>query len=154
MALNSHAQKKEKVIRGNHEPHYNKNLWKAIMESLRLKNKANIACYKIRRNLVVSLNRQSQFDYFNSTSSSEDSKPFWKKCKPYFYKKHAAGDSKIMLIENDKMIILDNESVSEEFNIYFSQVVDSLDLYEFPSEQRREYADEIDNIVSKFKTHP
>ena len=85
------------------------------MESLRLKNKANIACYKIRRNLVVSLNRQSQFDYFNSTSSSGNSKPFWKKCKPYFSKKHAAGDSKIMLIENDKMIILDNESVSEEF---------------------------------------
>ena len=53
------------------------------MESLRLKNKANkskqpidIACYKIRRNLIVSLNRQPQFDYFNSTSSLEDSKPF------------------------------------------------------------------------------
>ena len=106
------------------------------MESLRLKNKANkskqpidIACYKIRRNLIVSLNRQPQFDYFNSTSSLEDSKPFWKQCKPYFTKKHAVGDSRIMLIENDKMIILDNESVSGEFNNYFSQVVDSVDLY-------------------------
>ena len=82
-ALNSHARKKDKVIRGNHEPHYDKNLWKAIMENLRLRNKANkskqrvdIACYKIRRNFVVSLNRQSQFDYFNFTSSSKDSKPF------------------------------------------------------------------------------
>ena len=72
-AFSSHAQKKDKVIRGNHEPHYNKNLWKAIMENPRLKNKANkskqpidIACYKIRLNLVVSLNRQSKFDYFNS----------------------------------------------------------------------------------------
>ena len=37
---------------------------------------------------------------------------------------------------------------------YFSQIVDSLGLYEFSSEPRREYADEIDNIVSKFKTHP
>ena len=80
--------------------------------------------------------------------------PFCKQCKPYFSKKYAVGDSKIMLIENDKMIILDNESVSEEFNIYFSQLVDSLDLYEFPSEPCREYADKIDNIVSKFKTHP
>ena len=35
-----------------------------------------------------------------------------------------------MLLENDKMIILDNESVSEEFYNYFSQVVDFLDLYE------------------------
>ena len=47
-----------------------------------------------------------------------------------------------MLFENDKMI-LDNESVSEKFNIYFSQKVDSLNLYEFPSKPRREYADEI-----------
>ena len=58
-----------------------------------------------------------------------------------------------MLIENDKMI-LDNERVSENFNNYFSQIVDSLDLYEFPSKPSREYAEEIDNIVSKFKTDP
>ena len=37
---------------------------------------------------------------------------------------------------------------------YFSQVIDSLDLYEFSSEPHRVYADEIDNIVSKFKIHP
>ena len=37
---------------------------------------------------------------------------------------------------------------------YFSQVIDSLHLYEFSSEPHRVYADEIDNIVSKFKTHP
>ena len=58
-----------------------------------------------------------------------------------------------MLIENDKMI-LDSGSVSEKFNNYFSQIVDSLDLYEFPSKPRSEYADEIYNIVSKLKTHP
>ena len=58
-----------------------------------------------------------------------------------------------MLTENDKMI-LDNESVSEKFNNYFSQIVDSLELYEFPSKPGRVYAGEIDNIVLKFKTHP
>ena len=159
-ALNSHAPKKVKVLRGNHKPHLNKKLRKAIMERSRLKNKANkskqptdIASYKKQQNLVVSLNRQSKLDYFNSISSSKDTKPFWKQCKPYFSNKHAVGDSKIMLIENDKMT-LDNESVSEKFNNYFSQIVDSLDLYEFPSKPSREYADEIDNIVSKFKTHP
>ena len=57
-----------------------------------------------------------------------------------------------MLIENDKMI-LDNASVSEKLNNYFSQIVVSLDLYEFFSKPHRKYADEIDNIVSKFKTH-
>ena len=39
---------------------------------------------------------------------------------------------------------LDNESVSEKFNNYFSQIVNS------PS---REYVDEIDSIVPKFETH-
>ena len=103
--------------------------------------------------MVVSLNRQSKIDYFNSISISKDTRPFWKQCKPYFSNKHAVGDSKIMLTENDKMI-LDNKSVSEKFNNYFSQIVDSVDLLEFPSKLSWEYADEIDNIVSKFKTHP
>ena len=58
-----------------------------------------------------------------------------------------------MLIKNDK-IILDNKSVSGKFRNYFPHIVDSLGLYEFPSEPHREYVDEIDNIVSKFKTHP
>ena len=130
------------------------------MKRPRLKNKANnskqptdIASYKKQRNLVVPSNRQSKLDYFNFISSSKDAKPFWKQCKPYFSNKHAVGDSKIMLIENDKMI-LDNERVSKNFNNYFSQIVDSLDLYEFPLKPSREYADEIDNIVSKFKTDP
>ena len=125
-ALNSHAPQKNKVLRGNHKPHLNKKLRKAIMERSRLKNKANkskqptdIASYKKQRNLVVSLNRQSKLDYFNSISSSKDTKPFWKQCKPDFCNKHAVGDSNIMLIENDKMI-LDNESVPEKFNNYFS----------------------------------
>ena len=50
---NSHAPKKVKVLRGNHKPHLNKKLRKAIMERSRLKNKANkskqptdIASYK------------------------------------------------------------------------------------------------------------
>ena len=97
------------------------------MEKSRLKNTANnsnqptdIASYKKQKNLVISLNRPSEFDYFNSIFSSKDIKPFWKQCKPYFSNKHAVGDSKIMLTENDKMI-LDNESVSEKFKNYFSQ---------------------------------
>ena len=80
--------------------------------------------------MVVLLNRQSKLDYFNSISSSKDAKPFWKQCKPYFSNKHAVGDSKIMLIENDKTILV-NESISEKFSNYFSQIVDCLDLFEF-----------------------
>ena len=46
-----------------------------------------------------------------------------------------------MLIENDKIILV-NESVSEKFSNYFSQIVDCLDLYEFP-------ADRADNMQTR-----
>ena len=96
------------------------------MERSRLKNKANkleqiidLASCKKKKKLVVSLNRQSKFDYFNSIFNSKDTNIFWKQCQPYFSKKHVVGDSKIMLIENDKMV-LDNEAVSEEFKLFFA----------------------------------
>ena len=86
--LNTHAPKKVKILRGNHKPHYNKNLRKAIMKRSRLKNKANrskdhidIANYKKQRNLVVSLNHQAMSKYFDEVSNTESSRPFWKTCK-------------------------------------------------------------------------
>ena len=117
--LNTHASKKVKILRGNHKPHYNKNLRNDIMKRSRLKNKANrskdpadIANYKKQRNLVVSLNHQAESKCFNEVSNTESSTPFWETCKPYFSNKHARGDSKIMLIENDKML-LKNEEVAK-----------------------------------------
>ena len=158
--LNTHAPKKVKILRGNHKPHYNKNLRKAIMKRSRLKNKANrskdpvdIANYKKQRNLVVSLNRQAKSKYFNEDSNTESSRPFWETCKPYFSNEHARGDSKIMLIENNKML-LKNEEVAKEFNQYFGHITDSLDLYEFPDVRVCEGRDDIDNIVYKFRNHP
>ena len=144
----------------NHKPRYNKSLRKAVMKRSRLKNKANkskdpvdIANYKKKRNLVVSLNRQAKSKYFNEDSNTESSRPFWETCKPYFSNKHARGDSKIMLIENDKML-LKNEEVAKEFNQYFGHITDSLDLYEFPDVRVCEGLDDIDNIVYKFRNHP
>ena len=109
--LNTHTSKKVTILRGNHKPHYNKNLRKAITKRSRLKNKANrskdpvdTANYKKQRNLVVLLNHQAKSKYFNEVSNTESSRPFWETCKPYFPNKHAHRDSKIMLIENDKML--------------------------------------------------
>ena len=68
------------------------------------------------------------------------------KPKPYCSNKHARRDSKITLIENDKML-LKNEEVTKEFNQYFGHITDSLDLYEFPDEKVCEGVDDIDNIV-------
>ena len=60
--LNKHAPKKTKIFRGNHKPHINKTLRKAIMKRSQLKNKANktkdpkdISKYKKQRNYVVKL---------------------------------------------------------------------------------------------------
>ena len=60
-------------LRGNHKPHVDKNLRKAIMKRSKLKNKANrtkpqdgIAKYKKQRNLVVKLNRDSKLRYFDN----------------------------------------------------------------------------------------
>ena len=39
--LNKHAPKKTKIFRGNHKPHINKTLRKAIMKRSQLKNKTN-----------------------------------------------------------------------------------------------------------------
>ena len=159
-ALNTHAPKKVKILRGNHKPHYYKNLRKVIMKRSRLKNKAkitkgpiDIVNYKKQRNLVVSLNRQAKYEYFNEVSNSESPKPFWEICKPYFSNKHARVDSKIMLIENDKML-LKNEEVGKVFNQHFGHITDSLDLYEFPDEKVCEGLDDIDDIVCKFRNHP
>ena len=130
------------------------------MKRSMLKNKANrskdpvdTTNYKKQRNLVVSLNRQAKSKYFNEDSNTESSTPFWETCKPYFSNKHARGDSKIMLIENNKML-LKNEEVAKEFNQYFGHITDSLDLYDFPDEKVCGGLDDIDNIVYKFRNNP
>ena len=157
--LNRHAPKKVKILRENHKPHHYKNLGKAIMKRSKLRNKAkrskapvDIANYKKQRNLVVLLNRQAKYEHFNEVSNSGSLRSFWEACKPYFSNKHARGDSKIKLIENDKML-LKNEEVGKEFSQYFGHITDSLHLYEFSDEKVCEGLDDIDNIVYKFRNH-
>ena len=55
--LDAHAPRKTKVLHGNHKPHVDKNLLKAIMKRSKRKNKVNrtklqddIAKYKKQRN--------------------------------------------------------------------------------------------------------
>ena len=53
--------------------------------------------------MVVKLNRDSKLRYLDDIEISKNSKPFWNECKPYFSNKHAHGDSKIILIEKEKI---------------------------------------------------
>ena len=86
--LNKHAPKKIKIFRGNHKPHINKTLRKAIMKRSQLKNKANktkdpkdILKYKKQSNYVVKLCNQSKQEYFDSLNPFLDSNLFWKSSK-------------------------------------------------------------------------
>ena len=45
---------------------------------------------------------------------SKNSKSFWNECKPYFSNKHARGDFKIILIENEEINDNSNEVIKKE----------------------------------------
>ena len=157
--LDKHAPKKTKIFRGNHKPHINKILRKAIMKRSQLKNKANktkdpkdILKYKKQRNYVVKLNNQSKQDHFDSLNPFLDSKPFWKSCKPYFSNKHSFGDSKIALNENGE-ILTENMKIAKTFNSYFESVTDSLELFDWPLQSNISY-DKVQNIIKSFSNHP
>ena len=103
--MNKHAPKKRKWVRGNHKPHINKELRKAIMKRSRLKNKANKTKKLIDiSNFVVNLNKQAKFTYFSSYNSA-DSKPFWVNCKPCFSNKYSKADTDIVFNENGDLIL-------------------------------------------------
>ena len=94
------------------------------MKRSRLKNKANrlkgpvdIINYKKQRNLVVSLNRQAKSEYSNEISNTQIWRPFCETCEPYFSNKHARGDSKIMLIENDIRLLKIKKQLENLINI-------------------------------------
>ena len=141
-------QRKTKVFCGNQKPHVNKNLREAIMKLSELKSKTNrtkrpkdISDYKKQRNLVVRLNKEKKIENFENLQTSKYSKPFWNKCKHYFSNKHTHGESKIILIENENIILISNEVVENEklivkndeiekiFNKYFSETVDKLNIF-------------------------
>ena len=81
--LGAYALRKTKVLRGNHKPHVDQNLRKAIMKRSTLKQKASrtkqqedITKYKKQQNLVVKLNRETKLHYSNNLETSNNSKPF------------------------------------------------------------------------------
>ena len=123
--LINQAPKKSKICRGNQKHHTDKILRNAIMKRFQSKNKANktklvddLIKYKKQRNLVVKLNKNCK---------NEFSKMFWDKCKPYFSNKHSKGDSSILLIEKDQLLLKDK--AADVFTLYFQSITDSLDIY-------------------------
>ena len=171
--VDAHAPRKTKVLRGNHKPHVDKNLRKAIMKRSALKQKASrtkqqedITKYKKQQNLVVKLNRETKLHYFNNLETSKNSKPFWDKCRPYFSKKHARGDSKIILIEKEEIttntndivqketLLVNNDEIPKTFNQHFAEMVEKLNTFGLPSNNEDLTEEALTKIIKKFKNHP
>ena len=76
-----------------------------ILTTYQTKSRDEIINYKKRRNLVVKLNKNSKFQYFNKYDPNKPVKPFCVNCKPYFSNKHSKADTNIMLSENGELIM-------------------------------------------------
>ena len=71
----------------------------------------------------MNLNKEAKLEYF-SKYESNDSKPFWVNCKPYFTNKHSKADTDIMLSENGELIL----EIANTFNDHFGSIVNNLSL--------------------------
>ena len=55
--------------------------------------------------MVVKLNKKHKKEHFENLNDGTNSKHFWDKCEPYFSNKHAKGESNIMSIEKDEILL-------------------------------------------------
>ena len=131
------------------------------MKRPKLKNKANktksvddLLKYKKQRNLVVKLNKNCKKEFFDNLEIKNNSKSFWNKCKPCFSNKHSKGDSDIMLIEKDELLIKKNKKVADIFNSYFQSITNSLDLFEWRLGSTDQVYDSVDRIIDRFCLYP
>ena len=136
--LNQSAPIKEKYVRANNSPFMNKTLFKAVMTRSRLQNKFiknpnqnNSDNYKKYRNYCTGLFRKEKRSYYSNIDIKNitDNRKFWKTIKPLFSEKHFSNN-KIILVEGDE-ILSDNQEIAETFNIYFANVVKSLEIEGF-----------------------
>ena len=153
---------KRKYVRANEAPSITKELHKAIMKRLRLRNKfpknkdeINRNHYKVQRNYCKKLLKTTKKEYFNNLNTSKvtDNRTFWKTVVPLFANKPYRG-AKIILKEGNKNITNDSE-LCEVFNAYFSNIVASLNI---PSVNNyiteKESANKYSKQIKCFETHP
>ena len=116
--------------------------------------------------MVVKLNRDSKFRYFDNVETSKNSKPFWNECRPYFSNKHAHGDSKIILIEKEKItnnssevikketLPVNSDEIARTSNKHFAETVETLNTFEWPSNNTDLLNDQPTAIIKKIQNHP
>ena len=103
--------------------------------------------------MVVKLNKNCRKEFFDNLDTKNNSKSFWDKCKPYFSNKHSKGDSDILLIEKDELL-LNNKKVADVFNSYCQSIFDSFDLFKWLLGLTDQIYDSVDRIIDSFRFHP
>ena len=167
--FNRHAPLKLRYVRANDCPFITKCLRKEHMKRSKLRNmflkektEEYAKAYKRQRNKCVSLLKKAKKTYYEilSPSSICDNKTFWKSVKPLFTDKTTSTDN-ITLVEN-KLIVSDDETISEIFNDFFSNAVKNLNIepYELFSFDKyflsvvSENDDPINTAINKYEDHP
>ena len=139
----------------------NKHLRKAIMKRSQLKNKANRSksqkdyqAYKRQRNFVVNLNRKCKKAFFANISTDSHNKSIWNFCKTVFPNKSGGNNERVTLEHNGRMIN-DEDQVANIFNIYFVNIVKSLNLPQWTLQSDIKLGNNnFGNFVDKYKNHP
>ena len=124
---------KQIYIRGNQSPFINKDIHKAIMTRMRLRNRflkettqMNRLAYKKQRNYCDSLMRQNKKQYYGSVNVNHitDNKNFWRVVKPNF---KTLGTNRVILRAGDK-VISDTERVADNFSKFFVNIGNTLKI--------------------------
>ena len=104
---------------------YIRSLWRDQgLKANKTKDSTDIKNYKKQRNYVANLNKEVKLKYY-SKFESNDHKPFWANCKPYFTNKHSKADTDIMLSENGELILKTKE-IAIIVNDHFGSILEKL----------------------------
>ena len=162
-----HAPSKKKLLWANHSQYVTKALRKPIMrrsklEKIYFKKQTNesLKAYKKQKNYCNKLYKKERKKFFDNLNISivSNNKTFWKVIKPFFTNKSTFGRN-IKLIQKEE-ILKDDTEIAEELNLFFSNVVKSLDIAENTYLTNR-VSDSfllaffpVARAIEKFKTHP
>ena len=137
-ALDQYAPCKQKYTRGNHLPFMNKTISREIMKRTRFRNQflknrtdENKSRYTKQRNYCVSLLRKTKAQNYSNLDEKNvaDNKTFCKTVKPFLSDKITSKE-KITLIEEHE-IVSNNENTAQVLNTFFSNIVGSLNIPEY-----------------------
>ena len=131
--IDEHAPIREKSVKAKLTPFMNSQLRKASFKKAMMFNKykqcqtaTNWELYRIQRNLVTKLKRQSIRNYFHERcAGGPKSKDFWPTVKPFLSNKGLLKDPVIILSE-DSNIISDQTSVAGILNDFHINVANDI----------------------------